>query len=156
MTVGFSVQLAKPKHAFDISAMSRDYIEQGLSWGWTYDRVLNAINDTDTNVAVVGEPGSVLAFGIMTYADNYAHLQLLAVRRAAQRKGIGSSVLTWLERVARYADMERIILEARESNSAARLFYSAHGYQEQSIEVEMYGGVEAGVRFEKRLRVSDA
>lgn len=154
MTREFPVQLAKPKHAFDIAAMSRDYIEQGLDWKWGHQSVLNAINDPDTNVAVVGDPGALLAFGIMTYADNHAHLQLLAVRRAAQRKGIGSAVLVWLERVALYADAEWIMLEARESNHVARAFYSAHGYQERSVEADMYQGVEDGVRFEKRLRTS--
>lgn len=156
MTLRFAIQLAKPKHAFDISAMSRDYVEQGLDWGWTYARVLSAINDPDTNVAVVGDPGSLLAFGIMSYAEDHAHLQLFAVRRAAQRKGIGSGVLTWLERVAHDAGSERIILEARQSNHAARSFYSAHGYREQCVEPAMYQGVEPGVRFEKWLRARDA
>ncbi len=156
MIPGFTVQLAKPKHAFDISAMSRDYVEQGLDWGWTYARVLSAINDPDTNVAVVGASGSLLAFGIMTYSESDAHLQLLAVRRAAQRKGLGSAVLRWLQRVAQYSGAERIILEARENNHAARSFYSAHGYQELSIEADMYQGVEAGVRFEKSLWRRDA
>ena len=156
MTREFPIQLAQPKHAFDISAMSRDYIEQGLDWGWSYGQVLSAISDPDTNVAVVGDPGSLLAFGIMTYSDDDAHLQLLAVRRAAQRKGLGSTVLRWLERVASYSGAERIVLEARENNHAARSFYSVHGYRELSVEQDMYQGVEAGVRFEKWLRVRDA
>ncbi len=91
----------------------------------------------------------------MIYADNDAHPQLLAVPRAVQRKGIGSKVLVWLERVARDAGAARIGLEAREHNTLARSFYAAHNYQERAIEAEMYSGVESGVRFEKWLRARE-
>jgi [ribosomal protein S18]-alanine N-acetyltransferase len=152
MIADVAVRLAVPADAADIAGMSRDYIEYGLPWGWTHGRVLRAIRAPDTNVAVVGNQGGVVAFGIMSYADEEAHLLLFAVRRASQRKGIGSAVLLWLEAVARSAGSRRIRVEARRENLAARCFYNEHGYHERVIQKGMYGGVLDGVRFEKILR----
>ena len=99
--------------------MSRDYIEHGLPWRWRHDRVAAAIVNPDTNVAVVGDHGAMVAFGIMSYAEFDAHLLLFAVRRSRQRAGVGSAVLLWLETVARTAGAKRIQVEARRDNTAA-------------------------------------
>ncbi len=80
-----------------------------------------------------------------------AHLLLFAVRTAHRRIGVGSAVLTWLEAVARTAGTQRIVVEARLENAAARSFYSEHGYHERAIEKAMYGRVVDGVRLEKWL-----
>lgn len=145
------VRLATLADAADIAAMSRDYIEHGLPWGWREGRVARAIEDPETNVVVVGAQGAIVAFGIMSYADDDAHLALLAVRRSRQRQGVGSAVLAWLEAVARAAGARRIHVEARMDNVAARSFYGEHGYHECAIARSMYSGGVDGVRFEKRL-----
>lgn len=133
--------------------MSRDYIEHGLPWRWRHDRVAAAIMNPDTNVAVVGDRGAMVAFGIMSYAEFDAHLLLFAVRRSRQRAGVGSAVLLWLEAVARTAGAKCIQVEARRDNTAARHFYSEHGYHERLIKKAMYSGVADGIRLEKLLRI---
>jgi [ribosomal protein S18]-alanine N-acetyltransferase len=152
MIADVEVRLATLTDASDIAAMSRDYIENGLPWGWRYDRVIKAIKDPETNVAVVGPQGAVIAFGIMSYSEDDAHLQLFAVRRTSQRKGIGSAMLIWLEEVARTAGAKRICVEARTDNSVARGFYSEHGYLERQVKEAMYSGIVDGVCLEKWLR----
>jgi ribosomal-protein-alanine N-acetyltransferase len=152
MIADVAVRLATLADAANIAAMSRDYIEFGLPWNWRPHRVARAITDPDTNVAVVGDHEAILAFGIMFYSDDDAHLLLFAVRQASQRRGIGSAVLLWLEAVARAAGAKRIRVEARWDNTAARSFYSEHGYHERSIKNAMYSGVVDGIRFEKWLR----
>ncbi|MES2950025.1 MAG: GNAT family N-acetyltransferase [Pseudomonadota bacterium] len=145
------VRLATLIDAAEIAEMSRDYVEQGLPWSWRFNRVARAIKDPDTNVAVVGSPGALVAFGIMSYRAEDAHLQLFAVRTAHRRKGVGSTVLRWLEAVARTAGSQCILVEARRENVAARSFYSEHGYHERAIEKAMYGNVADGIRLEKWL-----
>ncbi len=152
MTAHPDVRFATLADAPAIAAMSRDYIEHGMPWGWGYDRVAKAIADPETNVAVMGPPGAVIAFGIMSYSEDEAHLLLFAVRRAHQRKGIGGALLTWLEAVARAGGAKRIHVEARADNIAGRNFYFDHGYHERKYELGMYRGLVDGVRFEKWLR----
>jgi ribosomal-protein-alanine N-acetyltransferase len=152
VTPDVTVRLATLADAADVAAMSRDYIERGLGWTWTKDRIARAIKDSDTNVAVIGERGALVAFGVMSYPDNEAHLLLFAVRPASRRKGVGSALLGWLEEVARSAGATCIRLEARRENVAARNFYGEHGYHERVIAKGMYRGAEDGVKLEKWLR----
>ena len=152
MIVDVKVRLATLADADEIAAMSRDYIEHGLRWGWRYKRIARAINDPETNVVVVGPQSALAAFGIMSYSEDDAHLLLLAVRPASQKMGIGSAVVTWLEDVARAGGAQRIHVEARADNLAARNFYCVLGYHECCIERARYSSIVDGVRFEKWLR----
>jgi ribosomal-protein-alanine N-acetyltransferase len=156
MIADVAVRLAVPSDAADIAAMSRDYIEHGLPWSWTGERVAHAIRDPDTNVVVVGERGAIHAFGIMFYANDDAHLLLFAVRRAHQRRGIGSAILRWLEEAARTAGAKRIRVECRRDNAAARNFYSEHAYYERDIAEGMYRGLKDGIHLEKWFRLESA
>jgi [ribosomal protein S18]-alanine N-acetyltransferase len=155
MIADVTVRLARLADAADIAGMSRDYIERGLPWTWTEERVARAIVDLETNVAVVGEPGAVAAFGIMYHTHEDAHLLLFAVRRAQQRKGVGSALLRWLEEVARNAGAKKIRVECLSRNQPARLFYSEHGYHELTLTRQMYRGVADGIHLEKWLQVAE-
>lgn len=145
------VRLAVPADAEAIAAMSREYIEHGLPWSWLPARVARAIRNPDTNVAVVGAPGALAAFGIMSYREDDAHLLLFAVHHGHRREGLGSGLLAWLEDVARAGGARRIRVEARWDNAAARNFYSEHGYHERALRKAMYSGRLDGVRLEKWL-----
>jgi len=146
-----SVRLATLADAAGIAEMSRDEIERGLGWSWNAARVEHAIRDPNTNVAVVRDHGALLAFGIMGYRDDTAHLALFAVRRSHQRQGVGSVVLRWLEDVALVAGLKRIHVECRRVNVAARNFYGERGYHEHKISKGYYQGTEDAVRLEKWL-----
>ena len=152
MTQDPPVRLARPEDAEDIAAMSRDLIERGLPWGWRPARVLAAIRNPETNVAVVRLEGELLAFGIMEYLDTDAYLALLAVRPSRQRSGIGTALLAWLEASARVAGAQRIRVEARRDNVPARTFYNELGYHEVAIRRGRYSDGVDGVVLEKWLR----
>lgn len=156
ITDAFAIRLAVPADAAGIALISRDLIEQGLRWGWRSGRVARAIADPDTNVAVVGPEGRPIGFGIMAYRHEDAHLLLLAVRAEHQRQGIGQALLAWLEAVARAAGAQRVRVEARRENIAARSFYNDHGYHERVIQKAMYGRSVDGVRLDKWLRARPA
>jgi [ribosomal protein S18]-alanine N-acetyltransferase len=146
------VGLADPGDAEAIAAMSRDLIERGLPWNWRPARVLRAMRSPDTNVAVVEVDAGLVAFGIMEYLELHAYLALLAVRRDHQRRGVGTSVVRWLEASALVAGAERIRVEARQDNLAARNFYNELGYQEIAIRHGRYSDGVNGVVLEKWLR----
>ena len=145
------VELATARDAAAIAAMSRDEIERGLGWSWNEARVRRAILNPETNVAVIRDNRAIAAFGIMSYRDNAAHLLLFAVRRSLQRRGMGSTMLCWLEEVARVAGMQRVHVECRRDNAAARNFYGERGYHEQVISKGYYSGIVDAIRLEKWL-----
>jgi ribosomal-protein-alanine N-acetyltransferase len=152
MIADIAVRLATLADAAEIAAMSRDYIEQGLPWTWTKERVAHSIREPETNVVVAAENGGITGFGIMYYASEDAHLLLFAVRNAHRRRGVGSAILRWLEDVARAAGAKRIRVECTRENAAGRNFYCEHGYHELDITKKMYRGLKDGVHLEKWFR----
>ncbi len=152
MIIEHAIGLARPDDAAAIATLSRRSIEQGLSWRWTPERVLNSMGDAATNVIVARQGGDVLGFAIMKYGDDVAHVLLLAAQRRCRRQGIGSSLLAWLEVTARVAGATEIRLEARSSNAPAQAFYRRHGFVETERRIGYYEGVEDAVRLIKQLR----
>jgi ribosomal-protein-alanine N-acetyltransferase len=145
------VRLATQSDASGIAEMSRDFIEHGLGWSWTQLWVQKAIRDASTNVAVIQERGCTLAFGIMQYGDDKAHLALLGVHRAHRQRGLGAHVVSWLEKSAQTAGIWRIRVEARADNLGAIAFYLRVGYKAAGRLPGYYQGVLDAVRFEKHL-----
>ena len=85
-----SYRLAVPTDAYEIAMMSRYLIEVGLrGWTWPPERVAKAIKARETNVLVAEAGRNLVAFAIMDFGDDTAHLSLLAVKPSHQRCGIG-------------------------------------------------------------------
>jgi len=146
------IRLAHNTDLSAIATLSRAEIEHEFDWHWTPARLRKAMSDTETNVAVAITGNELLGFGIMQYRHEYAHLLLFAVRPNARRRGIGSALLKWLERVAVIAGINTFRIEARHDNASALAFYRAHGYREIAKVLNMYEGLEDGVRLEKRIK----
>jgi ribosomal-protein-alanine N-acetyltransferase len=156
VTVDPPIRLAWPADAGSIAALSRELIEYGLPWTWRGPRVLRSILNPNTNVAVMHKDAELLGFGIMEHLDTDAYLVLFAVRATRQRQGLGSALLRWLEGSAVVAGAQRIRLEARRENVAARTFYNEHGYHELAIQRSRYGESVDGIQLEKWLRPQSA
>lgn len=151
-----TVRLARMEDAPRIAQMSRVHIEAGLGWSWRTDRVLGAVRDQATNVAVVEEHRRLVGFGIMHYGDVNAHLALLAVDPECRRRGLGTRLVLWLECCAETAGIGRIGVEARADNPAAIAFYRRLGYETVETLSGYYRGMLDAVRLQKRLWVTQA
>lgn len=129
-----------------LGELSRDLIEDGLSWRWRAGPIRTLIFDASTEVVVAREGGDVLGFAAMSLGRDRAHVVLLAVRPEARRAGIGSRLLGYLLALARAAMIEEIVLEVRATNEAARGFYASLGFREVALVRGYYDGREAAVR----------
>ena len=61
--------LARPNDAREIAEMSRDFVEQGLSWSWTPARVQHFIMGPDASVVVARRDRRGDRFGGTTAGD---------------------------------------------------------------------------------------
>ncbi|HSZ08494.1 MAG TPA: GNAT family N-acetyltransferase [Steroidobacteraceae bacterium] len=146
-----SIGLARASDARDIAEMSRDLIEQGLTWSWTPARVQHFISGPESSVVVARREQRLAAFAIMHFGDDVAHLNLLAVAPEHRRQGLGSQLMDWLTKTALEAGVFRINLELRTNNEAARTFYSRMGFEQLGIVQGYYQGREAALRMSRRL-----
>jgi len=147
-----TVKLAAAADAAPIAAMSRELIEAGLPWSWTPERVARNLAQRDTLVLTARDAGRLAGFAIMQFGDERAHLSLLAVHPDYQRQGVARRMLEWLTASALVAGVDSIHLELRETNLAARRFYTAQGFAETARIAGYYRGVETAVRMRRRIR----
>jgi [ribosomal protein S18]-alanine N-acetyltransferase len=146
-----SIGLARAGDAREIAEMSRDLIEQGLTWSWTPARVQHFISGPDSSVVVARREQRIAAFAIMHFGDETAHLNLLAVAPEHRRQGLGSQLIDWLTQTAIEAGVFRINLELRTHNDAARSFYARLGFDQLGVVQGYYQGREAALRMSRHL-----
>jgi ribosomal protein S18 acetylase RimI-like enzyme len=147
--------LARSGDAREIAEMSRDLIEQGLTWSWTPARVQHFITGAESSVIVARREQRIAAFAIMHFGDDVAHLNLLAVAPRHRRQGLGSQMMEWLTATAVEAGVFRINLEVRSQNEAARTFYQRLGFDQLGVVQGYYQGREAALRMYRRLAVQN-
>ena len=96
----------------------------------------------------------IIGFGIMYFGEEHAHLNLLAVKPAYHRTGVGRKMVEWLRDSCLTAGIAVIYLELRASNVSGRAFYEACGFEETGTVPRYYGGVETAICMALRLRVT--
>lgn len=146
-------ELARDADAPLIAALSSHLIEAGLEPSWPAARVRRHLRHSESLVLVARRGVGLAGFAIMQFGDSTAHLNLLAVERASQRRGVGRGLLRWLEESAIVAGTFLIELELRATNAAARAFYEALGYRETGRIAGYYQRVEDAVRMARDLRI---
>jgi ribosomal protein S18 acetylase RimI-like enzyme len=148
--------LARASDAREIAEMSRDLIEEGLTWSWTPARVQHFIMGAESSVVVARRGGArcLAAFAIMHFGDEVAHLNLLAVAPDYRRQGLGRQLMDWLTATAIEAGVFRINLELRTQNAQARAFYESLGFDQLGVVQGYYQGREAALRMSRRLAVN--
>lgn len=155
-----TLRLARTEDARLLARMSKDYIEQGLTWRWRPELIRRKIRAPETTVLVaeldVGGVKFVGGFAVMDFELGNdlekAQLTLLAVHPNIRRRHIGSQLLRWLHKSARVAGCEHIALQVRADNFTARRFYQKFGYQEEALIPGYYEGKKAAYLMKLRLR----
>ena len=147
MELGFATDRDAPH----LALLARDLIEAGLGWGYRPDRIAALIRDTAPPTLVARGRARLLGFAVMRFGDERAHLVLLAVQRAHQRRGIGRRMIEWLLQSALVAGMSSVHVELRAGNAAAYGFYRALGFAETFRVPGYYRGRETALRMIRML-----
>jgi ribosomal protein S18 acetylase RimI-like enzyme len=146
------LQLARIGDAAALAQMSRALIESGLGHSWTAARIARQIQHPESIVLTAKLSDATAGFAAMQFADDSAHLNLLAVAPRHRRRGIARALIHWLEETARTAGTFTIALELRATSDAAYAFYTALGYRETGRVRGYYQGVEDAIRMARDLR----
>lgn len=150
----YSLELARVADAARLAAMSHEYVETGLKPAWSSSRITWHIRHPESIVLTARAGNAAAGFAIMRYADDVAHLNLLAVDPAHRRRGVARRLMTWLEETAFTAGTFIIGLELRANNEGAFAFYSALGYRELGRVPGYYQGVEPAIRMARDVRTA--
>ncbi len=147
-----TLRLACAIDAPTMALMSRDLIEAGLAWRYSPQRIAALIAESETTAVIACDGSQLLGFAVMQFGDERAHLSLLCVLPAQQRRGIARRLMEWLLESAAVAGIASIHLELRADNEAARMFYRAMGFSETVLVPGYYEGRYAARRMVRLLR----
>jgi len=147
-----TLRLARAHEARAMAEMSRELIEAGLAWRYTPRRIAALIADPDTVALVACDPARIQGFAVMQFGDELAHLILLCVQPAQQRRGIGRGLTEWLIESAQVAGIASVQLELRADNAAAQDFYRQLGFSETGLIPAYYDGQIAARQMALGLR----
>jgi ribosomal-protein-alanine acetyltransferase len=106
---------------------------------------------------VIEDGGQLRAFLIARFSGAECELENLVVANQHRRRGLASQLLHALIATARERNLERVLLEVRESNQAARPLYEQVGFQENGRRNAYYSDPrEDGILFTLTLNCTSA
>jgi len=98
--------------------------------------------------------------GFITVSFDYlqgkptAHIYTINVKQDCRRIGVGSSLLTFLERTMTEKNIEACYLEVHADNIAAKNLYVKNGYKPIKTLKDYYGFGADGIKYRKKLKIS--
>jgi ribosomal-protein-alanine N-acetyltransferase len=104
---------------------------------------------------IVTRGRELVGYGVVMVAAGEAHLLNLSVAPEHHRHGIGSELTRFFAGLARDHGADKIYLEVRPSNAAARALYAGHGFVEIGVRRDYYPtgeGREDAVIMERSLK----
>jgi len=146
------IEFASFLDVIEIAELSKKYIEYDLGWSYTPDKLKQTIKNEVKNVVVARKGHKLIGFGIMTYYEHQANLDLLAVKTIYRRQGVARQIVKWLEDVALTAGIYNIFVQVRKRNSGAIKFYKKLSFQIIDEKSGYYQGRETGVIMSRNIR----
>jgi len=96
---------------------------------WTARMFWNELANGHHYLVATEDDGTILGYAGLAITQGEAWINNLAVRRDAQRRGIGAALLERLITEARRQDCKQMLLEVAASNEPAQLLYGKYGFE---------------------------
>lgn len=105
---------------------------------WSEKAVLDTINQKNTICLAAEKAGRLIGYLLAYAAADEAEIARIAIVKEFQRQGAGRALILGLETVCEANNISKLLLDVRESNEAARTFYTNMGFQEDGIRQRFY------------------
>jgi ribosomal-protein-alanine N-acetyltransferase len=108
---------------------------------WTEESFLGELAEVSISrdVSVAISDSEIVGYASFRYVGKQGDVNTVAVSKAHQGKGIGTTLMDWLESQAALRNVREIFLEVRSDNEAAIKMYDARGYERIDIRRNYYG-----------------
>jgi ribosomal-protein-alanine N-acetyltransferase len=136
---------AQPERLWNLRPMSELHLEhvvdierRAYDFPWTEGIFRDCLKAGYSAWVLTSPADEILAYGVMSMAVGEAHILNLCVEPESQRQGLGTFLLTHLQRLARGAAMELLLLEVRRSNAGAIALYLGMGFSQLGVRKGYY------------------
>lgn len=127
-----------------VMAVMNDSFDPAFGEAWTAPQCAGLLPMAGVWLSIASEGDETVGFALARIVAREAELLLLAVKREAQRHGIGALLLQRFVEIARRRDAQRLHLEVREGNHAVNL-YKRLGFVEVGRRRNYYNGRDGQV-----------
>lgn len=108
-----------------IAALESDIFEDA----WSKREIASTTSQANAICGVIKEGDSVLGYFLSYYVLDECELARIAVDKNIRKSGVGQQLFAYMKELCKEKQVERILLDVRESNDAAIRFYEKQGFQ---------------------------
>ncbi len=105
---------------------------------WTEQSVRDTFEQKQAFITVAENDERLIGYCIIYYVMDEAEIARIAVSEDVRKLGIGTGLLDYTCKSCREKQIERLLLDVRESNEGAIAFYKNHGFQTDGIRKNFY------------------
>ena len=120
------------------SAAVAEMEQQIFSDPWSEKSVMETVQLKQSVCFAAEKAGHLLGYLLAYHAADEAEIARIAVQKEARRQGAAGKLMQALEHYCEEHKMEKLLLDVRESNEAARSFYTKNGFVEDGIRQGFY------------------
>ena len=120
------------------SAAVAEMEQQIFSDSWSEKSVLETVQQKQSVCFAAEKAGHLLGYLLAYHAADEAEIARIAVQKEARRQGAAGKLMQALEHYCEEHKIEKLLLDVRESNEAARSFYTKNGFVEDGIRQGFY------------------
>lgn len=126
--------------------------KETFSDAWSIVGLQETLEQEHAFITVAEEDSKVVAYCIVYHVMDEGEIARIAVNRENRRQGVGQGLLDYTCDCCREKELQRLLLDVRESNVGARAFYKQYGFVEDGIRKNFYDNPkENAVLMSKRL-----
>ena len=112
--------------------------QQTFSIAWSKQAVKEMISNPATICISAEKAGRLVGYMFLYLQFDEIELLRIAVTDDMKRQGIGNQMLVELDKICKNEKVNRVLLEVREGNKAARMFYAKNGFKQDGIRPDYY------------------
>jgi ribosomal-protein-alanine N-acetyltransferase len=112
--------------------------KQIFSDAWTKQSIYETFCQKQAFVTVAEVDGVPVGYCIIYFALDEGEIARIAVDEFSRRQGLGSKLLDYTCKCCVEKQLERLLLDVRESNESARAFYKKYGFVEDGVRKNFY------------------
>ena len=120
------------------SAAVAEMEQQIFSDPWSEKSVMETVQQKQSVCFAAEKAGHILGYLLVYHAADEAEIARIAVQKEARRQGAAGKLMQALEHYCEEHKMDKLLLDVRESNEAARSFYTKNGFVEDGIRQGFY------------------
>lgn len=105
---------------------------------WSIDGLQETMEQNHAFITVAEADAEIVAYCIVYHVMDEGEIARIAVSKDSRRRGIGWGLLDYTCDCCRKKELQRFLLDVRESNAGARAFYQQYGFAEDGIRKNFY------------------